>query len=788
MTSLAEYLRISGLLASEKLEAARARQQSYGGSLDTVLMELKHIDPETLDRALSVVRGHPSTSAESLESRPDRPWDALPQEVLRLGWVVPLSRAGDALHFAFHPEIPETQLETLKRRLPDASFSVTAECCIAKIAAEHSAAILAPRYALLARAFIDALKRPSPSPEPPAAPWVAPSPSDALHSPTYERLLTQLQATQSRDACLSALTAAALELCSRVALFRIERDREQLRGLSIAGCIPESRGASVPLTAELEASLTGQTPLEAARDLDLRLAVGEERAHPCALLSIAIRDRNVLALYADREGELLDEARRTALRELCDHAARRLAEILLMRRAPAQSSGPESSGPAEEQKGPVPLTRPLPPRPPIRRPPRTTPPGDFPKQRAEPEEEQSASTSASEASEETEDERSNTLLGLKSPAATQPRRDAPRRRTQSPLLPITLVDTGPPSPSSRTPTLPNNPAVPKATPLPKADSSGITSLSSPLLPPSIRGHLLFEDDPEDGESPRLTEHARIEEIDDALDAVQRGDATVESLRPFGEDLLLRVTDRFPGPLDILRRQVDQLPPVAAHGPLIRIVLELGEAMVPYLVELCRHPRAEVRFYATLIFQALRDERCIPVLAERIFDEDPDVRAIAARVLETHRNAPDFQRALTQVREALNGEQNARLQAIRASGTLRDVHAIPQLIEGMRDRDRYVQEASLEALCSVTGQQLGLKPHRWRQWHREHQHQHRLQWLIESLQHRGIAVRRWAYEELTRITGEPLDFPIEGSKNDRDAGIRRWKQWWDERGAQRFSRS
>jgi hypothetical protein len=120
------------------------------------------------------------------------------------------------------------------------------------------------------------------------------------------------------------------------------------------------------------------------------------------------------------------------------------------------------------------------------------------------------------------------------------------------------------------------------------------------------------------------------------------------------------------------------------------------------------------------------------------------------------------------------------------GTLRDIQAVPNLIELLAARDRFIQESALEALCSITGQQLGLKPHRWRNWYQESGHQHRIQWIIGSLHHKDIAVRRWAADELRRITGQPFVFPISGTKAEREAAIRQWENWWASEGQSRFA--
>ena len=53
MSQLLRQLRSSGVVPEQALEAALRRQQIYGGSLDTVLLELDLVDPVTLAADIS---------------------------------------------------------------------------------------------------------------------------------------------------------------------------------------------------------------------------------------------------------------------------------------------------------------------------------------------------------------------------------------------------------------------------------------------------------------------------------------------------------------------------------------------------------------------------------------------------------------------------------------------------------------------------------------------------------------------------------------------------------------
>ncbi len=280
---------------------------------------------------------------------------------------------------------------------------------------------------------------------------------------------------------------------------------------------------------------------------------------------------------------------------------------------------------------------------------------------------------------------------------------------------------------------------------------------------------------------RHTPSARRDaEIDAAIAEYTIAGTSISRLRALGTRALLRLATSFPGPLDIAEVDLSDLPPPAEHGPLLRACIELGEAMVPHILELFDHRRYLVRFYAAFVFQDLRDPRCVRPLGELAFDNDASVRLISMRVLETYSQSEEFQKAVGKIRKSLNSvDRPRRVQAIDALGTLRDIRSIPQLIDLLEATDTEVQDTALGALCSVTAQQLGYRASRWRTWYAGHSDQHRIDWLIEGLRHRDPAVRQWVADELSRITNQEFEFPADGDRREREQAIKTWSMWWAE---------
>jgi HEAT repeat protein len=967
VSQLLQQLRSSNVIDQKAIDSALRRQQIYGGSLDTVLLELDLISAPELNKQLALANNCETIAAALLEPGPERPWDALPKPLLDLGWAMPLRRHMGHIQVAVHPEIPIEQRNQLERSVEHLQVFVTCEACLAKLAAERRSSVMPQRYAVLALKWMQALKREQPKPQAevaaPSAPWLAATPDTAPYKvpppddgpvfrtpsasapraapepvavaepkpgepgeprpmgrsttllyglpvdddddtppdpepeaepeaepeppapepeplepaaeieedvpaprivatrgaeprPTaslHERLAgprSVLEDATQRDVATEALVRAAMVINPRVALFGIKR--EGLRGLPSPGQIPEVVDQLVELEGKIESAVEGHTTMDRVNDLDLRIAVGREMAVPCIFLPIRVQDRPVLMLYIDRDNDAFTDEEVDAARELCELAGRTLEGVLRRLRGepdvtpdkpdkpfipplapaapsaaasgkpslfsvpssllpPGQLPAPGAFKPPSEAHRITPAPVPVPPpvaaapiapppispgqlAPPIRAVPRpVTPPPFVPPS--------IAATPAAIPPVR--------VPPIAAPPAPEPVAAKPPVRTTPP--PAAAVQT-PASQAAPPIAAPPSPAVPSAgaadkppirvhrpepsaeLPLgspepPPASKPSLTPLSPPIGyrggSETIRGRIQIEDD----DRPRKPD-AKLQEIDASIASALRGDsAAVAHLRDLGEPALRRIAKQFPGELDVNRRDLDTLPPLPAHGGLIRVALEIGPDLGPYLVEYIDHPNPVVRFYIAFVFMELRHELAVAALGELAFDPDADVRAIAMRVLETYSGEIGFLDTVTLIRRELDSPNRTRaLHATRAVGTLRDIEAVPKLIELLTSKERYIQEASLESLCSVTGQQLGLKPHRWESWYGENSHHHRVEWIMSSLAHKDLSVRRWAADELRRITGQRINFLAAGSKQEREIGLRKWIEWWDERGRSEFGGS
>jgi len=642
---------------------------------------------------------------------------------------------------------------------------------------------------------------------------------------------TKLTEAVTRDEAVDGLISGALVLSDRVAVFRLRGST--LRGLTTPHpALAGVRGADVPLEEASSDLLQHRRWVGTTGSGPLADAIGSAEI-PCTLHRVDVAGRPVLALYVDHEGREFLPTEANLLDELCGATAAALEAIVLQQR-----SGPNPVVP-QIDAGPTPETDAAGlPEPAVPTPLRFAPPplqtaapevapspaepdlesDPIPEPDLEPETDEPANVSPEAAPEPdpepepgpaaemdtmrgfVEDTRPAAKDGLTPPPAygvTEPPGWSPpgtavpevHDEPAASMQRTTQVD-GSPAPHLLPP-MPEQaaqPAAPRFVPpvLEEADDGGIIPLSSPIDQPTVRGRIVIEDEDFDDETglPNPVQGDRA--IEDVLRALAREEGNLEDLRALGPAALQALALRLPGPLEVLRRDLRALPAPSAHGPLVRAAIRLGPEFVPYVLEQFENTDPDVRFYAAFLFQELRDPRAMEALSHLAFDGSTDVRVIAMRVLETYSRYDGFEEATFVVRRELDSSHRThQLYAARAVGTLRDVQAIPKLIGLLSNRDRFIQEAALESLCSITGQQHGLKPHRWKSWHQDQGVHHRVEWIIESLRHRDLPVRRWAHDELVRVTGHRVPFSPLGDRSSREVAYQAWVEWWQRHGQARL---
>lgn len=255
-----------------------------------------------------------------------------------------------------------------------------------------------------------------------------------------------------------------------------------------------------------------------------------------------------------------------------------------------------------------------------------------------------------------------------------------------------------------------------------------------------------------------------------------------------EEVVPRLLARFPGRLRVDRYQVSgrALRPVQ-YGGLLELVVRLGAPVSELLLEKMGDSRRDVRFYATVCTAAIRPRSAVYALVERLFDADYGVRSAAIEALSGY-PLRDLDLAMVRCRHALHSDDLERLAAAsQAIAELADVAAIPDLIDVV-GRDSKRADFARRALVALTRCDFGTSERKWRKWWEEHKERHRIEWLIAALGHKDVALRGAAAEDLRRLTGEFFGFDPGHGRREREDAHRRWSQWWNETGRDRFARN
>src|SRR5207253_4326793 len=116
-------------------------------------------------------------------------------------------------------------------------------------------------------------------------------------------------------------------------------------------------------------------------------------------------------------------------------------------------------------------------------------------------------------------------------------------------------------------------------------------------------------------------------------------------------------------------------------------------------------------------------------------------------------------------------------AAEALGALRDVPAVPRLIELIKHSDAAVASGARKALIEITKQDVGTSRWRWRSWWERHRNEPRVEWMLEGLGHAEAEVRLSASEELRALSSEYFGYHFDLPKREREEARRKWVDWW-----------
>jgi hypothetical protein len=273
--------------------------------------------------------------------------------------------------------------------------------------------------------------------------------------------------------------------------------------------------------------------------------------------------------------------------------------------------------------------------------------------------------------------------------------------------------------------------------------------------------------------------ARVESEDSATSQAAIAEAIGQS-----EKAMAHLYFGFPGKLIKTRDGNSKRLRAAEHGPVLDLVTQMGPKCGPALSEKMRDADREVRYYATLCAAELRPGDVLNEIIERLFDGDENIRNVAVDALGGYAK-DDLSTGLDFARRALHSEDNARVKlAAEGLTKLEDISAIPDLIDA-HSRGGDAGEVSKRALLILTGQDFGSSNRKWRAWWDKNKDGSRIEWMLEGLSHKNAGIRQNAAETLRKMTGEYFGYGHDVPKKEREKTRKLWISWWEETGKERF---
>lgn len=279
-----------------------------------------------------------------------------------------------------------------------------------------------------------------------------------------------------------------------------------------------------------------------------------------------------------------------------------------------------------------------------------------------------------------------------------------------------------------------------------------------------------------------------------LEEVERGGVSGETaaaeLVAIGERALDAIFRRFPGPNTIVRADVSaKLPTASTSGPVLRVVVALRDLAVPRLLATLVDPDPDRRFCALLCLAEVVHPSALPHLSPLLTDPDYPTRMAAIEVLRGYRRLPEFSTVGATLRAVIRDPRasaDVRRAAAHAAGELRDSDAVTALVATLSERDPSVVAAAHRALVVLARQDFGTDATRWIEWWHKASARHRVEWLIDALNHADATIRHEAGEELKKLTGQFFGYYFNLPRKERERAQQRYLEWWQREGAARAS--
>lgn len=296
--------------------------------------------------------------------------------------------------------------------------------------------------------------------------------------------------------------------------------------------------------------------------------------------------------------------------------------------------------------------------------------------------------------------------------------------------------------------------------------------------------------PPPGDDANASPPAEVRPIEQLLDAIEHAhvgeaEAEIRAALDRTDETIGALMRRFPGRLRVEKLVASGRPLSAAqYGGLLELVVRLGPTASELVIEKMSAPQRDARLLAAICAIELRPRGATTPLVERLFDQDAGVRAVAIEALSGY---PHHERSqsLARARRAVHStDPEIVAKAAAAIVALADTESIGDLIGSLARADHSSHHIR-SALTALTAQDFGLSEKKWRKWWAVARRKHRIAWLIDGLVHRNDSIRAHAIHELRRLTGEYFGYHHDLPRKERESSAERWTMWWRDVGMRRF---
>jgi hypothetical protein len=268
-----------------------------------------------------------------------------------------------------------------------------------------------------------------------------------------------------------------------------------------------------------------------------------------------------------------------------------------------------------------------------------------------------------------------------------------------------------------------------------------------------------------------------------------GDASkLDKLLELGDAAIGVLVREMPGPITSPSRGPRNEPLLKASdcGPILRALVAFGPAARPYVIARTSDGDPKVRAWAVRLLGELGGRPAAVAISQRVvLDRDAEVKRASHLACQLLYRDLESAQALRQALLTTAFDKQAvitqRLAAIDALTDLRDVQAIPSLIELLSDPNPGAAAGAGQALVVLARQDFGHDQKKWQVWWQANAARERIEWVIDALEHRQPTIRQAASEELRLLSRLYVGDYDDESGEARAKVQKKYRDWWSSGG-------